>query len=171
MFPFDPSPKDVSIEDIAWHLSMKCRYTGASTKFYSVAQHSVLVSLCVPRHLELAALLHDAAEAYLPDIARPIKDRFYVCFNEHVYRFDELEERIVDVIFNKFGVDVWMYEHPEIEKADVRIGMTEKRDLMVKAPASWGITARPYSWKIKALRHEAARRLFLNRARFLMERE
>lgn len=163
MKPFAPFAPDISIFDIAWHLSMKCRYTGATRKFYSVAQHSVLVSKCVPRHLEMAALLHDAAEAYLPDIARPIKDRFYVCVDARVYSFDVIEKRILDIIFYKFGVDSWNLRHYDLAKADVRVGMTEKRDLMMKSPRSWVITERPYPWHIKALTPTGAHRLFLRR--------
>lgn len=80
-FPQDPRPEDLDIRVIAHALSNKCRFTGHCRCFYSVAQHSVLTlqeaQLRHLPHLELCqALLHDAAEAYLPDVARPLHGLF-----------------------------------------------------------------------------------------------
>lgn len=78
-WPLDPRPEDFDILDIAHALSMKCRFNGHSRFFYSVAQHSVLVSReCErgwPGRVQVArwGLMHDLAEAYLPDVPRPIK--------------------------------------------------------------------------------------------------
>lgn len=75
-YPTNPRPEDVDIKDVAHHLSMLCRYTGACNFFYSVAEHSILVANLVaqvaPEHA-LAGLLHDATEAYLGDMGRPLK--------------------------------------------------------------------------------------------------
>jgi len=76
-WPMDPRPHEVYIEDIAHSLGLQCRYAGHCIKFYSVAEHSVLIA----RHLAathapevaLAGLLHDAPEAYCVDIPRPLK--------------------------------------------------------------------------------------------------
>lgn len=76
-WPMDPRPHEVFIEDIAHSLSLQCRYAGHCVRFYSVAEHSVLIA----RHLAathapevaLAGLLHDAPEAYCVDIPRPLK--------------------------------------------------------------------------------------------------
>src|SRR4051794_32940266 len=70
---FNPNPADVDIEDIVHALSMQCRFTGHTKEFYSVAQHSVLVSLTCPSVDALYGLVHDGSEAYLSDIARPVK--------------------------------------------------------------------------------------------------
>lgn len=64
----------IYIEDIAHALANQCRWMGHTRVFYSVAQHSVLASTYVPPEFRLATLLHDAAEAYLVDMARPIKE-------------------------------------------------------------------------------------------------
>ncbi len=66
-------PSDVDIKDIAHSLAMQCRYTGHTKKFYSVAQHSVLVSELCDRKDALWGLLHDGSETYLGDIARQVK--------------------------------------------------------------------------------------------------
>lgn len=72
-WPLDPRPEDFDIEEIAVPLGRACRYTGHCLRFYSVAEHSVLMSYLVPPELALTALMHDAPEAYLQDIARPVK--------------------------------------------------------------------------------------------------
>src|SRR5512146_2196359 len=95
-WPFNPHPEDVRAEDIAHALSQVCRYQGHCLEFYSVAQHSVLVSYAVPDHLALWGLLHDAAEAYLADIARPLKHAFPY--------FMGVEEEIEKVIAFRFAL-------------------------------------------------------------------
>lgn len=76
-WPMDPRPHEVYIEDIAHSLGLQCRYAGHCIKFYSVAEHSVLIArhLAATRAPEvaLAGLLHDAPEAYCVDIPRPLK--------------------------------------------------------------------------------------------------
>lgn len=98
--PLDLRPTDIDIRDIAHHLSIINRYTGASPKPFSVAQHSVLGAeyFTVPE-MKLAFLLHDSAEAYFNDLASPVKHdprmRWYV----------ELEHATTEMIFRKFGLD------------------------------------------------------------------
>lgn len=84
----DPDPRDVDIYDIAHHLSMICHWNGACRQFFSVAQHSVLVSLICPSELALWGLLHDAAEAYVGDMTRPLKVTM-PCFKKAERRFIE----------------------------------------------------------------------------------
>jgi hypothetical protein len=72
-YPLDPRPEDIDPVDIAHALSLICRYGGHSSRFYSVAEHCVLMSHAVAPEHALWALLHDATEAYLGDMIRPLK--------------------------------------------------------------------------------------------------
>jgi 5'-deoxynucleotidase YfbR-like HD superfamily hydrolase len=76
VWPFDPRPEEIKLEDIAHSLAMQCRWTGHTTEFYSVAQHACMVASLVERvcpAYALAALHHDSPEAYFHDTARPTK--------------------------------------------------------------------------------------------------
>lgn len=91
----NPKPQSISATDIAYHLSMICRFSGAIKEFYSVAQHSVAVSDLArefgeDRHTQYACLMHDAAEAYIGDLPSPVKQ---LC-----PEYRELEERITEAI-------------------------------------------------------------------------
>lgn len=93
-WPLNPRPEDVDINDIASALSLMCRYNGHLPYLYSVGQHSLNVFY----HSGLRwGLLHDATEAYLPDVPRPIKSGLPF--------FKEIEQRLHDVIAEHFGLD------------------------------------------------------------------
>ncbi|TPM67437.1 hypothetical protein [Mesorhizobium sp. B2-2-1] len=80
-YPFDPSPADVRIEDIAHGLAHSARYNGAGKRYYSTAEHSVLIANWIWWHASaveaLCGLLHDAPEPLsgFGDVLRPVKDR------------------------------------------------------------------------------------------------
>ena len=75
----DLEPSDVDIIDIAHALAHQCRFAGHTKFHYSIAQHSVYVAERVFRmtggdpERTLLGLLHDASEAYLTDLPRPLK--------------------------------------------------------------------------------------------------
>src|SRR5574342_1090607 len=73
-WPLSPRLEDINILDICHALSNQTRFTGHTREFYSVAQHSCLVSDLLPEKFKLDGLLHDASEAYLMDLARPVKE-------------------------------------------------------------------------------------------------
>ena len=75
IYPTRPDPKNIHIADIAHALANKCRFNGHTRVFYSVAQHSVAVDTFFP-YENLWGLLHDAGEAYLPDVASTLKPCF-----------------------------------------------------------------------------------------------
>lgn len=99
-YPLNPREEDIDIRDIAHALSLEPRWGGATEVPYSVAAHSIAVSQCVPDGHRLAALLHDASEAYLRDIPRPLKRS--AIFSE--YRFAEI--KLQEAIERRF--DVWL---------------------------------------------------------------
>ena len=118
-----PRPSEIAIEDICWGLSHICRFTGHCLKFYSVAQHSCLVSDLLPDELKLEGLMHDGSESLASDISSPLKSI--------LPQYKELELKIESVISKKFKLK---FPFPaDIKLADMRLLVTEFRDLM---PAS-----------------------------------
>jgi uncharacterized protein len=97
---FNLKPDDIDIEDIAHSLSNLCRYGGHCLFHYSVALHSYICSLEEGTNKEkLAFLLHDASEAYMNDLVRPIKHR------PELKPYCDQEDKVQEIIFNKFGLD------------------------------------------------------------------
>lgn len=120
MHPLAPTPDMLDITDIAHALSMVCRFNGHTRVRYSVAEHSVRVARLVPREDRLAALLHDASEAYLCDVPSPIKPL--------LPGYAEIEDRLSRVIAEKWGV---VYPWPDTVKAADRLMLhTEAKHLM-----------------------------------------
>ncbi len=160
MYPLDPRPEEICIEDIAHHLSNLCRFTGATREFYSVAEHSVRVShACEPQDA-LWGLLHDAAEAYLADMARPVKR--YSPFGQI---YCEIEDGLMLAICNKFGLGSEMPR--SVRYADTVLLMTEKRDLMHGCNKEWEDTAQPLETIIRPRYPHDAKQMFLKRFREL----
>jgi hypothetical protein len=126
MEPLNPDPPLIHLRDIAHALSNNCRFTGHTRSFYSVAQHCVLASQIVPKELALTALMHDASEAYLSDISRPIKMQ-----PEFGDVYKKYEKRLEEAIAVKFRL-VYPFP-PEVKWADNVLLRSEQRDLMPDA--------------------------------------
>lgn len=105
---FATKPSTIIIEDIAHSLSHQCRFGGHLPYLFSVAMHSISVSYLVPKEHAFAALMHDASEAYLLDIPRPIKER--------MPEYKGIEHQLMQVIAYKFGFQYPL--HDEVKKAD-----------------------------------------------------
>jgi 5'-deoxynucleotidase YfbR-like HD superfamily hydrolase len=148
-----PENSVIDIEVIAHALSNICRFTGHTSEFYSVAQHSVLVSKLVPPEHALAALLHDAAEAYLGDVATPLK--------RLLPSYAAIEEKVERRIFAHFGLPYPM--HPCIKEADLIMLATEDRDLLPAHSDNWfeGTNIEPTKAKIEPLAPYRAQMQFL----------
>lgn len=152
-WPLDPRPDEIDLDDIATALSRACRYAGHCERFYSVAEHSVYVSQIVTPSLALKGLLHDATEAYLVDIPRPIKPFLKGYF--------EIENNLWKAIAAKFGLTEDMPE--SIKEADNAILLAESVQIMKPHPAPWCVPGMAASVKIMCLPPDQARGLFLNR--------
>lgn len=149
-----PNVKDVDIHDIAHALAHICRFGGHCKEFYSVAQHSMIVALNCSLEATLQGLLHDATEAYIGDMIRPLK------YSMPDYR--AAEDRLWLVIADAFGVNPVF--HPSIKVADNRTLITERRDLITQTGYEWSLEKDfpPYMYKIYPLTPDAAESEFLN---------
>lgn len=107
-YPMSPDRAGVSIIDIAHNLSHQCRWAGATRVFYSVALHSLHVSMMCRKENALAGLLHDSAEAYLCDIPSPVKTR--------LAEYNSYESRLLKIIASALYFDYPF--SPEVHQAD-----------------------------------------------------
>jgi hypothetical protein len=124
-WPMDPRPHEVFIEDIAHALSMICRFGGHCRRFYSVAEHSVLIARAAASEHKRWALLHDASEAYIGDQIRPLK--------KHLAAYREAEQKIMRAICVRFGLHL---DQPASVKAlDLALLMDERDQSMAEPPA------------------------------------
>ena len=165
--PLDPSPRDVCIEDIAHALALKCRFTGHCREHMSVAQHSVIVSLNVPPEDALWGLMHDAGEAYLPDVAKPYKHLVYFKVDRLWKTFAEVEDAVLEAVATKFEMPIIIPE--SIKESDRVCLATEARDQMGPPPKEWTYIKGcvPFDWTIVPLPWSMAEKLFLARWREL----
>ena len=157
-FPLEPDPQDICIEDIAHALALQCRYTGHCSQFYSVAQHSVLVSYVCDPCDAFSGLMHDAAEAYLLDMPRPVKR---TAFGK---RFKDYENVVSLAIAKRFGFPE--IEPMSVKRADMVLLVTEARDLMSPLHPDWHYSPDKFETlpeKIKPWSCELAEREFLIR--------
>jgi 5'-deoxynucleotidase YfbR-like HD superfamily hydrolase len=154
----NPGIYDIHVVDIGHALAHICRFGGHTRNFYSVAQHSVLVSHLVPPSLAFEGLLHDASEAYLGDVIHPLKAL--------LPKYKRIERRWEDVIARKFGLQVGKDVKTEIKRADLRALATERRDLIVHRGYRWRLDELGYEPApdiIRPLFPEQASNLFLDR--------
>lgn len=151
-YPLDPLASEVRIEDIAQALSQICRFGGHTPEFYSVAQHSVLVSHACDPADALWGLLHDASEAYLADIIRPVK--------RHIVGYREAEARVMVAVCERFGLA--LEEPASVTIADGRVLGAEKRDILPHPPRVWDAPD-PINDRITPWPREEAKHRFLAR--------
>lgn len=124
---YQPDPDHIDPRDISHALAHLCRFNGHTREFYSVAQHSVLVAELVSDEHKLAALLHDATEAYIGDMVRPLK--------QWMHAYQDVEDWLWLCVCTRFDLDT---ELPaEVHRADLIALATERRDLMPTDPAIW----------------------------------
>lgn len=153
--PTNPNPDAIVIQDIAHALSMQCRFTGHTKKFYSVAQHSVYVSHICNEEDALWGLLHDASEAYLVDVPRPLKR------SGKFQAYLDFEAQMQEAICKRFGLPI--QEPPSVKKADTKLLATEARDLMSPLHSDWVNRTTPLPFTIEAWDHQKAKNMFMQR--------
>jgi len=135
-----PQADMFDIDDIAFALSNTCRYNGHCARFFSVAEHSVLVSQRLPTHLKLAGLLHDATEAYLGDIPSPIK---------HLLPDYKKLERVFEyAVEQAFKIDLSDADKAAIKEADIDALFTEAHFLIPSQGKEWSYFQGPVVHKV-----------------------
>lgn len=126
------NPENINILDIAHGLSNLCRYSGQCNYFYSVAQHSCIVHDVAPIHLKAIGLFHDAAEAYISDIPRPVKNI--------VPEIKKLERKIQIEVSERFKLTFpWS---SQIEILDSQL-MLREAQLLFDGGVSWTVEGLP----------------------------
>lgn len=155
-FPLLPKEEEVLIDDIAFALSNICRF-GGHTQFYSVAEHCCHVSDACPPALKLLGLLHDAPEAYIGDMVRPLKHQ--------MPEYQRVEAGLWFIISDKFNLP----NRTDLVKSyDNQALLAERNHLMPAGPNTrkwyWDhMGIQPLSCRIQCWSPEIARREFMNR--------
>lgn len=154
-----PQGSHISIEDIAASLSRVCRYGGHlrdDVDHYSVAQHCVLVSYLVDPALAFLGLMHDAAEAYVQDLIRPLK--------LSLPGYKPIEREWEEEIGRRFGLGDQLANLPaEVKRADLQALATERRDLLMPGRRYYDGGQEPAPFQLCPLGRRDAERAFLRR--------
>jgi hypothetical protein len=142
-----PNVAAFTLNSIARGLANTCRFGGQCARFYSVAEHSIWVSRLVSEEHAIAGLFHDAAEAFITDVPKPLK--------ELLPDYKAVEERVEAVLFPFLGVPLPL---PAAVKAVDRVMLaTEQRDLMKNRDEwKWTGQAQPLDISLACLSPEAA---------------
>jgi len=161
---FDPDPEDVRLPDIAAGLAHTCRFGGHCRTFYSVAHHSLHVSRELadagPR-LALLGLLHDAGEAYVGDVPRPLKTELET--------IERLESEILEAVWAAVGIaSPTEAEWARVMAADDRLLAYEADNIL--EDASWAGESAALGYELCSGEIEEIRDRFLARAEQLIDR-
>lgn len=150
----NPQGSVFDIEDIAHGLSNVCRYAGQCRDFYSVAEHSILVSEVVTEY-QFEALMHDASEAFIGDVTRPLK--------QLLPEFKRIEAGVEDAVAQRFGLD--RKSKSLIKDADLQVLAAEQAQVMAPGTADWAAAAgiEPAPVRVRYLSPREARAAFLAR--------
>ncbi|MNK09937.1 hypothetical protein D3C87_279460 [compost metagenome] len=157
----NPEKSTLTIQDVAHALSNTCRFNGHCDRFYSVAEHSVMVSYLIEQEFAFDGLMHDISEAVLGDVSTPLKK---LLPDYHV-----IEDRVEASLFKRYGIAYPLI--PQVKKADLTALAIEKRDLMPRSgewPVLNGIII-PEGFTAIGMPPEVAKKRFLERHRELVD--
>jgi len=160
VYPFSPVPNTLYIEDIAHALSNICRFNGHTNEFYSVAQHCVHTSFLCDKKDAMWGLLHDASEAYISDLARPIK------YAPSMTTYRDVEKTLMGAVCERFFLSPTMPK--SVKRADEIAIATEVRDLMPQEAQEWKFSVAPDQHSIIPLPPQKAKHQFLMRYQELL---
>jgi uncharacterized protein len=156
-----PQADRIHLDDIAHALSNLCRYTGHSRTFYSVAEHAVLVAdrlraLDYSPVVAMAGLHHDDAEAYLGDVARPLKIALGEGYRALGRQMHAVICNAVEIAYP--GADGWQ----AVLDADMWALAVEARCLMQSRGVGWHGLPSPVPGRVDlGLQPNEARRTYL----------
>lgn len=170
-WPMSPRPSDVDVRDVAHHLSMLCRYNGAVHTFYSVAEHSVLVHDYLRMQgcsyiTQLHGLLHDASEAYLSDVTRPVKKK--------LLEYGAAERRVQEAIYSRYVPVAWQSSVESFRGRDMTVDQIvswvdtavindERRQALTPTSDVWSTDGEHLGVTLKFWEPSRARKEFLDR--------
>jgi len=165
-YPFDPRPSEVRLTDVAGSLAHTCRFGGHCQRFYSVAEHSLYVARELAdrgERIQAYGLLHDAGEAYVGDVPRPVKSQ--------LGDFEAVEARIRAAVWDAVGLPTPTEpEWAAVMAADDRL-LAHEADRLLD-DGSWATDPSELSYDLDAAdptTPSEARAMFLDRARALLE--
>lgn len=162
-YPLDPQPEDVDLKDIALALSRICRFNGHTKKFYSVADHCLNVQQYLSLYgastkIQLYGLLHDASEAYVCDIPKPLKI--------HLVGYSEIEKGVQKAIYEAFALpEPYPIEEEFVKHADQYIFAVEAKELM-NVTADWKLAKVPLGEVAPS--YQKAEKLYLHMVKALL---
>lgn len=160
-----PTADMVHPGDIAFSLARLCRFNGHTSKHYSVAEHCFRAHELVEPEHQLVTLLHDATEAYIGDMVRPLKHamREYAASRGVLDVYAQIEHRVWLAICERFDLEPELPD--QVKEADMYMLAVERRDLMPAHPDAWdciqGIELP--AWRIKPWSAEEARDRYFQR--------
>ena len=134
MYPLDPREDEIDIVDVYHSLSHLCRFTGHTSMFYSVGAHSCVCMFVAMRmghsaKIQFMTLLHDASEAYLTDIPKPLK--------EFMPEYCVFEYNLMSVIFKKYIGEYTEEESRIVKNIDYLVLKNEAREFMKSGGTIW----------------------------------
>jgi hypothetical protein len=138
-----PSSRDISIRDIAHSLSMQCRFGGHCQQFYSVAEHSLILSHLVDKKIALYALLHESPHAYIHDVVIPLQPLFP--------GYQEMANRIWAMVAKRFRLSPVI--PLAIRNADLKLRASEIEYLLLPTTRTWLQGVTPFTLEELGLRH------------------